>query len=722
MNTATQLPQSVEAPVGRYLVEFREEAGLTQAQVAKGMTVSSAVVSRMESDQRPASDEEVSGFLEAIGTARAREFLEYRREEWLELERPAFDHPNRSLLRKAEMALREIRKLRENPELKHSFEVQLTRYEEDLRRLADYVRTPNYSIASVGSIGVGKTTKIGKVADLEVVLEPGGEPQPVLEVGAGGITICEIHIKQGPAWGLLVEPRSVEEVKADVEELCDFLRQKAAPAGDGGEQSEGESLAISKEVVRAIRNMAGLTDKKTKEPDGRTIRIDPAKELAQSINDPKDLVVQVLARMELARRDRRDIWYSPDSGKQPLIWLRDVFMSINNGRHSEFSLPRRIEVVVPRPVMGDTFLNVRIIDTKGIDQTAARSDLEQQLDDPYTVVVLCSRFLDAPEASLQRLLERARNAGVRDLAAKVSVLVLPRFKEALAVKEDDGTAVSNAAEGYELKREQVDLRLQQIRLPNLAVGFFNSMEDSAAQLRAFLAGRIDALRSVYIRHLSEAISAVTDLVENYENKQKQAVIRDAAKRLMTYLANSGNLVVTGEHVYDALIQEMRSAHASTVRATIRREGRWPNLEYYHHLGHGARRIAAGIALKRMEQFKVIGDNLLQDAEFADAHEFVRQTTRQFEEAVDALLKKVYLVGHTAFTEELHADQSFWARCMNESGRGYRSRVVDHNKGWFSAVDRENLERFVSQMISNEWGAIVATLRTLINARATGNEA
>src|SRR5208282_6935656 len=96
----------------------------------------------------------------------------------------------------------------------------------------------------------------------------------------------------------------------------------------------------------------------------------------------RELVVKVLELMELPRRDRRDIWYPGDSDKVSLVWLQDIYAAINNCRHQEFSLPRRIEIVMPAPVLGLEDFNIRIVDTKGIDQTAGRPDLEPHFDDP----------------------------------------------------------------------------------------------------------------------------------------------------------------------------------------------------------------------------------------------------------------------------------------------------------------------------------------------------
>ena len=91
--------------------------------------------------------------------------------------------------------------------------------------------------------------------------------------------------------------------------------------------------------------MSGLTSRK-EELDGRKIRIDRAKELAEQINEERDLIIEIMSRMELLKRDSRSIAYHSSTGKPPLKWLKDTFEGINNGRHPDFTLPKRIEVVV----------------------------------------------------------------------------------------------------------------------------------------------------------------------------------------------------------------------------------------------------------------------------------------------------------------------------------------------------------------------------------------
>jgi hypothetical protein len=71
-----------------------------------------------------------------------------------------------------------------------------------------------------------------------------------------------------------------------------------------------------------------------RKPDGTVIpAVDYARELATSMQDVKSLTVELLARMELHKRDRRDMWHSSETGKPPLEWLQQLFEDVNNGRH-----------------------------------------------------------------------------------------------------------------------------------------------------------------------------------------------------------------------------------------------------------------------------------------------------------------------------------------------------------------------------------------------------
>ncbi|MBI3949335.1 MAG: hypothetical protein HY314_02610 [Acidobacteria bacterium] len=151
-------------------------------------------------------------------------------------------------------------------------------------------------------------------------------------------------------------------------------------------------------------------------------------------------------------------------------------------------------------------MNIKIIDTKGIDQTAMRGDLEGYFDDSRTLIVLCSRFFDAPELAIQLLLRHAKEASAKDIVYKTIILVLPRPEEAIAMKDDTGMAVGDKEEGYELKREQTSVALNRLGLDGIPIHFFNAREDREDEyedLRKRLVDRIQQLRSIYRNRVSD---------------------------------------------------------------------------------------------------------------------------------------------------------------------------------------------------------------------------
>ena len=234
-------PDHAQLPLGRYIALLRERAGVSQAELAKRGGLSPAVVSRIESAERALTPEELITLLDALGTEEARAFLGYYRQEWSELPRPPFDHRDRDVLWEIADALGQLRAVYARPDLKHVFQRQLHAYEEELGRIAAILGSRDYLVALIGSIGVGKSTMICRLTGLEVPGEDGQPAQPVLEVGGGGTTMCEVHLKRGPEYGLILAPRPMEVIRADVEDFCEYLLGpiQLPPEESDGAEEEG---------------------------------------------------------------------------------------------------------------------------------------------------------------------------------------------------------------------------------------------------------------------------------------------------------------------------------------------------------------------------------------------------------------------------------------------------------------------------------------------------
>ena len=214
----------------------------------------------------------------------------------------------------------------------------------------------------------------------------------------------------------------------------------------GNPPTESECRGVSEELGKAIRNMARLARVNEKGPDGKTVRVDPAMALAKACNgNLAELTAEVLKRMRLDQRNSTEFRFEATDLVTGLKQLRDLFANVNKGLLPDVSLPRRIDLVVPIRLLGDRPFNVRVIDTKGIDDTAIRPDIRAYLDDPRTVTVLCSGFRNAPDMTLRLLMENLASTGADTaLSERVVLLILARAQEVSDTQDDVGNRAETA--------------------------------------------------------------------------------------------------------------------------------------------------------------------------------------------------------------------------------------------------------------------------------------
>ena len=289
--------------------------------------------------------------------------------------------------------------------------------------------------------------------------------------------------------------------------------------------------------------------------------------------------------------------------------------------------------------------------------------------------------------------------------------------------KDNGYPAQTAIEGYELKTEEVQLKLHPLGLARLPVAFFNAAEDEPEVLRSFLLARIDAVRESHRNALREIISGANALLLNYEKEQAREVMIAAARRLTTWLDHNAELsTAPASHVHESLLSAVQAAHPRTVYAAVVRDGEWHNLDYAHQLSHGARRIATKAAEPKLGGFSAIATNLLDDDQFADAHDLVRQAVRLLEDGFDTIVRKAQLVGQSIHADEMRGDAIFWHDCGQEWGRGtgYRDRINNHNRGWFEVAHQGDADARVVQLIKENWNEAVVSVRELLGGTSETN--
>jgi transcriptional regulator with XRE-family HTH domain len=718
MDTITTLPSSI----GLDIAQFRSEVAATQSELAAKSGVDQSRVSRIEKGEIGNAKElgRILTALEALGSKGAGEYSAFLAKEWQHVERPDFSNPQRNILELAEDGLCQIADFLSEEERPWPLKRQLERQRAAIEASAAYLGKNNHQIAFIGSIGVGKSTAISFLYGLLDPSSAGSElsERVVLETGGGRITLCEVNIRRGPAFGIVVRAQSDEELRNLVADFCSAIwLRRIARAGE-----KNDSVNVGEELQRALRNMSLLTVKRERDKQGKTTSRDQAAELANKCDTEEEFRARVIERMKLELRTRTEIWIEDASAKTAMQQLRKLFRDINNGRLADVPMPASIDVLIPGFGSELPGLVVSAIDTKGLDELAVRPDLDARLKDARTHVVLCSTFNEAPSTSVQLLLDHLRNAhGLRVDAGKVSVLVLPQNDQAMAMRDDAGEPPLDDEDAYSLKRDQM-LRTAASgdgTLSGVPILFFNAKKDEASIVRGQLINQVVRLRKSYEDRLLDECAAADEVVRNHETKAFTAAVQAVADRLGHFLGAHASLPPRVRQPSQELIEAMAAIrYASTIWAMTRRNGEYYNFSVSHQVGAGGAKDALLRCKTWFEKLQGVLDTLKQDEDLVLAQKTIQQVEtgaaawrRAFAEAARTAAVEVY-------RGPLEADTTLWSKCAAQwgAGPGFKIRVERLIRDWFEAQTELN-QKLESVMAALWEEAVVRPLERLSNESA-----
>ncbi len=129
------------------------------------------------------------------------------------------------------------------------------------------------------------------------------------------------------------------------------------------------------------------------------------------------------------------------------------------------------------------------MDTKGVDETANRQDIENQLKDTRTISILCTSFNDAPDKVTTDILRYMKDSGLTKYISKRAIILVLDKNSIVDLEELD------LEEGREIRKEQIERDLKNsLNLDNIEIVFFNSKEDSSKELTSILTNKLLSLR------------------------------------------------------------------------------------------------------------------------------------------------------------------------------------------------------------------------------------
>ena len=705
--------------IGQLLAAEREVKQLSQRALGDRLGISQVAVSRMESDAALPFSEAIR-YLEEIKSPYADRVRAYTDTEWDQgITPPPLNHPDLGVLIAANTGLRRLALLVQRVPDTHFIQDELNLYQETLINAACYLTTLSHTVGFIGSIGVGKTTAICAAANLLL------EGKPVLDYGGGRTTICEVVISTGPGWGLIVEPLEYDEVSVLVDDFCDYALFRASKQKGsqslGTDDSNSSLNILSTELTRCIRNMAGLTQKRDRVARKVT---DEAIELAKNCSSKEMLKLQVLERMNLQARTSRELWYSTTQKKEPLLWLKAAFTAINHGRNPGFSVPKRINVVVPRPVIrssqknGFAPLDILIVDTKGIDQLAPRADISALFDDPRTLCIVCSRFLDAPDETSRTVLRRAVESGLYDrLYAETRLLVLDRLEEAETVNDFDGTQVNSRDDGREVRLADIfdSLSQEPLSLDQLVSTFFNQREDTPAVLSKSIEDGLRGMRAAHDTRIRRVLAQLEKLEQDLDAYQQSACYTNVGQAVQTWITDNESPSFTLDQVSGSLLGSIvdRTTHASSVRASVNRRGSWYNFNFYFQLAYGARVDFVKAVAPALRELTALLKNFKQRDDMVPARAFVEELLACIAQEAGHLQEQAQLMGEAVFEEPLRANSRLWTESQKRWGKGpgYKIEISHYTRSWLEATNRRPLFDALESSMQEKWSNFLSTIKS-----------
>lgn len=313
-----------------------------------------------------------------------------------------------------------------------------------------------YSLVFMAEKGAGKTTTIDFLLGLTQEKQKINEKtkkryiveEDILETGSGATTTSEVEICQSDeeVSKIVITPYEIEEVK---EILSVFA--KSMFSNIHGTNATDEQLAP--ELIRACRNMTGLTEKKNE--DGQ--KVDLLKELIlqYSINEYDNFEKRIIENAKLDER-KETVFICDDKNEKS--WIKKVFRRLNLVHIKEAPLPKKITVMLSKNIFDFSKFNriSKIIDTRGLEVTSNtdRSDIKSIFRDGENNILLFVDKFNSPSKSIIDLVEHYIYDDGMDIVNRVGYIVNHRDGEAEKVVGCDGI-IDNEKEGIEEKRNQV---------------------------------------------------------------------------------------------------------------------------------------------------------------------------------------------------------------------------------------------------------------------------
>ena len=288
---------------------------------------------------------------------------------------------------------------------------------------------------------------------------------------------------------------------------------------------------------------------------------------------------------------------------------------------------------------------------------------------------------------------------------------------------DSDGPVDDKEEGREIRQEQMEADLKQgLQLQDLDIAFFDAHTDTPTPILAHLVKSVEGLRQAHYDRLDEIESYIKDLSENLNIKQLEEANKKVSDTLKPWLTKA---LAKSPEVRDYFFPLVRaitatSTYAASVRASVNRNGRWYNLDFYQALSSSSRAEAVKSLDELNKELLTLVNNMLEQESMKPAYPLIKQIKRLTEKRSEAIYQQAFDKGLALYESDLKTDRTFWMNQYHEWGRGsgYKDRIAKGTKEWFQNHNPNLVNMQVSKTINKSWKRYLAELQGIVGELAS----
>ncbi len=361
-------------------------------------------------------------------------------------------------------------------------------------------------------------------------------------------------------------------------------------------------------------------------------------------------------------------------------------------RSDSCHLLSRLDIGLPNPTLKAAGFRFTLLDLRGINTTDPRPDLHPDLvaayNDPRALLVLCSNFLDAPDNCALSVIEHLKKRSASNVSTldqnRITLLVLPHNDQATSVRRDDGSAVDDREEGYDLKSQQIASRIGDT-IDRLALRFFDARRDEPEAVRSHILNRVDAIRDFKrkeITHLDDTIDNLIEDIGQTHFEQTQSKVREKIAAFLKQKAEQMDPLAARTPTWLKLVREVNQFHASSVWSITRGNGEGRSIDLYQVFAELFREDAKERTTRTTTELKTLLKELLHDddmqrLEMKRSKSFVSEVIAMVDRQHEAFLQGVGPLALSSLKQVFQQDDEFWTPCASRWGQGpgFRSELA-----------------------------------------------